>query len=200
MQSSLDFYFFIGSTYSYLSVARAAKAAADAGIALRWKPFSVRMLMREQNNSPFIGKPAKLKYMWRDIERRAERLGIPFAGAPPYPIDPDERANHVATLASMEGWCEDFVRAAYVTWFLKKLDPGVPENLRVILDDLGRNAKACMTRAENAPVVDLYKERTDAARAFGIFGSPSYVAGHEVFWGDDRLEDALAWSSARREA
>lgn len=87
MQTTLDFYFFIGSTYSYLSVARAQREAASAGIALNWKPFSVRTLMREQNNSPFTGKPAKLNYMWRDIERRAHRFGIPFSGAPPYPVD-----------------------------------------------------------------------------------------------------------------
>lgn len=88
MQSNLDFYFFVGSTYSYLSVARAAREAAVAGVALNWKPFSVRTLMREQNNSPFNGKPAKLRYMWRDIESRAKRFNIPFSGAPQYPIDP----------------------------------------------------------------------------------------------------------------
>ena len=43
--------------------------------------------MREQNNSPFVGKPTKLRYMWRDVQRRAARFGIPFDGIPPYPID-----------------------------------------------------------------------------------------------------------------
>jgi 2-hydroxychromene-2-carboxylate isomerase len=197
MQSSLDFYFFVGSTYSYLSVARAAKEAAHAGVVLNWKPFSVRTLMREQNNSPFSGKPTKLKYMWRDVERRAARFGVPFDGAPPYPIDLEERANRVATLASMEGWCQEFVQAAYGTWFLKKLDPGLPENLQAILEALGRDAARSMVEAEKPSVVSLYKERTDTARELGVFGSPSYVSGLEVFWGDDRLEDALAWCSAR---
>jgi len=197
VSSSLDFYFFIGSTYSYLSVARAAREAAKAGVALHWKPFSVRTLMREQNNSPFTGKPAKLKYMWRDIERRAWRFGIPFNGPPPYPIDPDQRANHVATLASVEGWCSEFVQAAYDTWFLKQVDPGSPEHLRSILEGLGRDPDLCAARAESAEIVSLYQQRTEAARELGIFGSPSYVAGSEVFWGDDRLEDALDWCLAR---
>ena len=61
MSQRIDFYFFIGSTYSYLSVARAAKEASHAGVALNWLPFSVRTLMREQDNSPFSGKPVKLK-------------------------------------------------------------------------------------------------------------------------------------------
>jgi 2-hydroxychromene-2-carboxylate isomerase len=131
--------------------------------------------------------------MWRDIERRAERFGIDFQGVPQYPIDKDEMANRVATLASLEGWCETFTQAAYKTWFLKKLDPGAPENLRTILEELGRNPQTCMAKAESAEIIELYKERTDKAREIGIFGSPSYVAGSEVFWGDDRLEDALAW-------
>ena len=193
MNKSIDFYFFIGSTYSYLSVVRAEQEAARSGVHLVWKPFSVRTLMREQNNSPFSDKPAKLKYMWRDIERRAHRFNIPFYGAPQYPIDPNQSANHVATLASTEGWCKDFVQAAYAKWFLAKEDPGSPENLRSILLDLGRDADQCIARAETAAIADLYKLRTDEARSLGIFGSPSFVVGTEVFWGDDRLEDALCW-------
>ena len=195
MNTRLDFYFFVGSTYSYLSVARAAKAAVQAGVALNWLPFSVRTLMREQNNSPFSGKPVKMKYMWRDIERRAAKFGVAFDGIPPYPIDPDEQANRVATLASTEGWCQEFVQAAYDLWFLKKMDPGAPGNLRALLQGLGRDPEDCIVRAESAAIVSLYKARTDTARELGIFGSPSFVAGAEVFWGDDRLEDALAWSS-----
>jgi 2-hydroxychromene-2-carboxylate isomerase len=200
MQPNLDFYFFIGSTYSYLSVARASREAATVGVALNWKPFSVRTLMREQNNSPFNGKPAKLSYMWRDIERRAGRFAIPFNGAPHYPIDSEERANHVATLASAEGWCEEFVQAAYTSWFINKSDPGAPANLLSILQGLGRDPVATATKAQSPEIISLYKDRTDAARDIGIFGSPSFVVGSEVFWGDDRLEDALAWSVARRDA
>ncbi len=153
--------------------------------------------MKEQNNSPFSGKPFKLKYMWRDIERRAERFQIDFAGAPQYPIDVEERANHVATLASAEGWCQEFVQAAYRTWFIKKLDPGAPENLSSILESLGHDPDSCTAKAESREVIALYKSRTDKARELGIFGSPSFVAGSEVFWGDDRLEDALTWCQTR---
>jgi 2-hydroxychromene-2-carboxylate isomerase len=83
MSARIEFFFFVGSTYSYLSVSRAQALAERAGVPLAWRPFSVRTLMREQNNSPFAGKPVKLKYMWRDLERRAARFGVPFDGAPP---------------------------------------------------------------------------------------------------------------------
>lgn len=194
MQTTIEFFFFIGSTYSYLSVVRGQARAAAEGVQLIWRPFSVRTLMREQNNIPFANKPLKLKYMWRDIERRAARLGVPFDGVAPYPIDAQETANHVATLAAREGWCCEFTQAAYRTWFLQKRDPGTPETLRAILGSLGRDADACLARAAAAPTQQEYLACTERARRLGLFGSPTFVVGDEIFWGDDRLEDALAWA------
>jgi hypothetical protein len=66
MTRRLEFFFFVGSTYSYLSISRAGSLAKASGVDLVWRPFSVRTLMREQNNAPFVGKPLKLRYMWRD--------------------------------------------------------------------------------------------------------------------------------------
>ena len=63
MPGELDFFFYIGSTYTYLSINRVEPIAAREGIALRWRPFNARAIMIEQNNRPFIGKPVKLKYM-----------------------------------------------------------------------------------------------------------------------------------------
>lgn len=192
--TSLEFFFFIGSTYSHLAVSRAAALAQASGVDLVWRPFSVRTLMREQNNSPFAGKPVKMRYMWRDIERRAARFGIPFDGAPPYPIDPDELANRVATVAALEGWCPRFTQAAYQTWFLGKQDPGQPEALRAILAGLDKDADQCLARAASDEVRNEYASQTARARDLGIFGSPTFVHGSEIFWGDDRLDDALAWA------
>lgn len=197
MKRELDFYFFIGSTYSYLSVNRATRLAAEFGVTLHWRPFSLRTLLREQGNSPFIGKPSKLSYMWRDLERRAYKFDIPFAGPPPYPTDPESRAGHMATLAEMEGWCEPFVREAYRSWFLDKKDPGEPATLAAIVAKLGRSAD-CLERSGRPDVLERYVENTNTARTLGIFGSPTFVyADQELFWGDDRLEEALACAVAR---
>lgn len=196
MAARIDFYFFIGSTYSYLSVARADAAAARCGVELVWRPFSVRTLMREQDNIPFANKPLKMRYMWRDIERRAARFGVPFRGIAPYPIDKVELANHVATLAAREGWCREFTQAAYRCWFLEQRDPGTPEALQQILDTLGRDAPSCLARADEDATRNDYLAATDRARQLGIFGSPSFVVGQEIFWGDDRLGDALDWAVA----
>ncbi|MFM7531917.1 MAG: 2-hydroxychromene-2-carboxylate isomerase [Rubrivivax sp.] len=164
MPPTLDFYFFIGSTYTYLSVHRATALAAAAGVRLNWRPFSLRTILREQDNSPFLGKPDKLRYMWRDIERRAARGGIPFAGPAPYPTDPESRASHVATLAEAEGWCEPYVREVFRTWFLDKVDPGSPQVLAGILARVGQPADV-LQRAESPEVAARYAAHTVAARA-----------------------------------
>ena len=192
----IEFFYFIGSTYCYLSVSRAEDLAARNGVVLDWRPFSVRTMMREQNNIPFATKPVKMSYMWRDLERRAARFGVPFNGIPPYPIDAAELANHVATLAAGEGWCREFTQAAYRCWFLDKQDPGEPDNLRGILAALGRDGDDCIARASAERTKLAYLATTDRARTLGIFGSPTFVVGQEIFWGDDRLEDALDWSRA----
>jgi 2-hydroxychromene-2-carboxylate isomerase len=149
--------------------------------------------MIEQNNRPFVGKPVKLAYMWRDLERRANRHGVPFRSIPSYPNDPDELAQRVATLAAVEGWCPQFARAAYASWFMEDKDPGKTEYLSPILERLGRNANEVIARANSAEIRDTYASETEVARSCGIFGSPTFVCGQELFWGDDRLEDAIDW-------
>ena len=193
MQKQLDFFLFLGSTYTYLAVNRAEVLAAEAGLSLRWRPFSVRSIMIKQNNRPFVGKPVKLAYMWRDLERRAGRHGIPFKSIPPYPTDADELANRVATVAATEGWCPAFTRAAYRTWFLENKDPGKIEQTSLILEQLGQNPNEVLARADSSEIRDRYAAETEVARDLGIFGSPTFVYNSEIFWGDDRLEDAIDW-------
>lgn len=193
MQKQLDFFLFLGSTYTYLAVNRVEALAAREGLSLRWRPFSVRSIMIEQNNRPFVGKPVKLAYMWRDLERRAQRHGIPFASIPNYPNDADELASRVATLAAIQGWCPAFARAAYRTWFLENKDPGRVDHLSAVLEGLGKDPDKIIALSNGQEVRDRYAAETEAARSLGIFGSPSFVYRTEVFWGDDRLEDAIDW-------
>jgi 2-hydroxychromene-2-carboxylate isomerase len=152
--------------------------------------------MIEQNNRPFVEKPVKLAYMWRDVERRSHHHGIAFASIPNYPNDADELANRVATLAAAEGWCSQFAKAAYASWFLENRDPGKKTVLTDILHKLDRDPANIIARADSEEVHAEYKAETNAARALGIFGSPTFVHGAEIFWGDDRLEDAIDWCNS----
>ena len=193
---TLDFFFSIASTYTYLAVNRAEDLAARAGVALRWRPFNVRAIMIEQNNRPFVGKPVKMQYMWRDLERRAARHGIPFRSIPPYPVDPDMLANRVASLAALEGWCPEYTRSTYRDWFLEGKVAGQEANVRSVLAGIGKDPDATIARANSDEIRSRFDAETEAARQLGVFGSPTFAFGSEIFWGDDRLEDAIDWVKA----
>jgi 2-hydroxychromene-2-carboxylate isomerase len=192
----IDFFFSYSSTYSYLSVMRADRLAAEAGVTLRWRPFRLRTITQEQNNRPFIGKPVKLKYMWRDVERRARQHGIPFNGIPPYPVDAEALAHRVGIVAAEEGWCPKYSMAVYQGWFVNHKDPGDASQLRQVLTSLAKDADVVINRANSQETERQLASETDVARSLGIFGSPTFVVGSEIFWGDDRLETALLWCKA----
>jgi 2-hydroxychromene-2-carboxylate isomerase len=191
----VDLFFFIGSLYSYFGVMRAEGEAARRGVSVRWRPFNLRAIMVEQDNIP-RKNPVKMRYLWRDVERRARRYGLPFKAALPYPVDPEGLANRVAALAAMEGWCASYAQATYRAWFGEHKAPGERAQLMALLRELGRDADAIVARAESPEIRQRFDAETDAARALGIFGAPSFVVAGELFWGDDRLEDALDWASA----
>ena len=196
MAGRMDLFFFCGSTYTYLTVMRVEEAAAQAGVEVRWRPFNVREIMVEQDNIPFRDKPVKQRYMWRDIERRAARHGLPFHGAPTYPVDPENLSNRVAIVAAEEGWCPGYAKATYRAWFLEDKPPGEPEHLAAILRDLDKDPDDVIRRAESREIRERYAAETNVAQSMGIFGSPTFAVGEEIFWGDDRLEEAIEWCAS----
>jgi 2-hydroxychromene-2-carboxylate isomerase len=197
MAASLDFYFFSGSIHSYLSAMRIDARASAARVEVRWQPFNLREILIEQNNTGFVKNDAKMSYFWHDVERRAHRHNIPFAGRAPYPADPDLLALRVGLIAAQEKWCDDYSRATFHDWFIGRRAPGVGDHVERILSALGKSAASVIARAKGNEGDQLMRQATDDARKLGIFGAPTFAIGSEIFWGDDRLEEALDFASAR---
>lgn len=193
----MDFWFSIGSTYSYLSVMRLPGLARRHGVHVDWRPFNVREIMAEIGNSPFIGKPVKAAYMWHDIGRQARKYGLSPVLPAPYPLARLERANLVAALARAEGWVEAYTRETYRLWFEAGMAAGETDNLTQALRAIGQEPARVLDEAATPTTAALLSQATDEARAAGLFGAPSFIVNAEVFWGDDRLEDALAAACVR---
>lgn len=193
-EDAIDFWFSVGSTYSYLSVMRLPEVGRTEGVAFRWRPFNVRQIMREMDNRFLSGKPQKYRYMWRDIERQAKLRGFPANVPVPHPLAEFDTANRVAILGMVEGWGIDYVRATYRRWFKDGQEPGSDPNLSDSLQEIGQDPVRVRAAAASDTVGHAYDIATDEARALGIFGSPTFVVhGSELFWGDDRLEQAVNW-------
>ena len=192
---NIDFYFSIGSTYTFLSVTRILDIEKKNNIKFNWKPFSVRAIMKEMNNIPFPkDKKNKDDYMWRDIERRAKCYGF-FAKTPvPYPLSEFDLANQIAILGLEEGWGIDYVRLTYKKWFQEGKEPAIDPSISEVCDELKLNKNEIITAAKDQIIQNKYLLNTDSARNNKIFGSPTFVVNSEIFWGDDRMEDAIAWS------
>ena len=194
--SNIDFYFSIGSTYTYLTVTRILDVENKYQVKFNWKPFSVRAIMKEMNNIPFPKeKMNKVNYMWRDIERRAERYGF-FAKTPvPYPLSEFDLANQIAILGLEKDWGIDYIRLTYKKWFQEGKEPAIEPSISEVCNELKLNKDQIITDALNKEIQDKYEANTNSARENKIFGSPSFIVKKEVFWGDDRMEDAIKWNS-----
>ncbi len=191
---TIDFFYFFGSAYAYLSVMRIGKLAESMGVTVRWRPINVRPLMQE-NNVALRSQTLKVKYMWRDVERRAATHGVPFIKRPIWTTDPELLHNRVGIVAMNGGWCEAFTVASFKAWYVEGMALGDRACLAHVLKPLGKDVDEMIALANSPEIIERYNQETEAARSFGVFGSPSFVVDGEMFWGDDRLEEAIAWAS-----
>jgi 2-hydroxychromene-2-carboxylate isomerase len=192
-QRRVEFWFEFASTYSYLSAMRIEKVAAAARLEVAWRPFLLGPIFRAQgwNDSPFNLYPAKGRYMWRDLERLAEGYGLPFRRPSAFPRN-GLLAARIALAAASEGWCPDFTRAVLTAEFAHDRDIGDPAVLSGLLETLGQDPGAVLARAGSDENKAALRAQTERAEALGVFGAPSFVVGEELYWGNDRLGDAVA--------
>jgi 2-hydroxychromene-2-carboxylate isomerase len=108
--AQIDFWFTMGSTYSFLSVMRLEEVERSTGVSFRWRPFHLLIILQEMKHVPFADKPTKSAYMWRDIERRTAMYGLQARLPAPYPAKQSVVANLIATVGMREGWGPDFVQ------------------------------------------------------------------------------------------
>jgi 2-hydroxychromene-2-carboxylate isomerase len=190
----LEFWFEYASTYSYIASSRVEPLARAAGLEVDWKPFLLGPIFSAQgwNDSPFNIYPAKGRYMWRDMERLAAKYEIEFRRPSTFPRNGLLPAR-VTIAAEHERWLPEFVRAVYHANFAQDRDISAGETIEEILRTLGADPAAILERALSAENKAKLREQSERAATRGSFGAPAFFAGDEMFWGSDRLEDAIAW-------
>lgn len=199
MPDCIEFWFEFASTYSYLSAMRIETVAADAGIHVAWRPFLLGPIFRKQgwDTSPFNLYPLKGEYMWRDVERHCQRYRIPFKKPVVFPRN-SVLAARVACIAMCEGWCPEFSRAVFGANFAEDRDISSPDVITEILKSIKKDGHEYLSRVKLPEFKELLRQQTAKAMSLGIFGAPSFIARNELFWGNDRLEDAIQWYRAKR--
>jgi 2-hydroxychromene-2-carboxylate isomerase len=198
-QPQLEFWYEFASTYSYLAAMRIEEAAAQAGVVLLWRPFLLGPVFKAQGmeTSPFALYPAKRRYMWRDMERETARLGLPFYRPKTFPQN-GLTAARIALLGIERGWTPAFTKAVYTAEFGECRDIADPEVLTGILTGLGVEAEAVLDEAQADSNKMRLRRMGEEVQSRGLFGAPTFFTEDgEMFWGNDRLEQALDWAVAQ---
>ncbi|MGP6157081.1 MAG: 2-hydroxychromene-2-carboxylate isomerase [Vulcanimicrobiaceae bacterium] len=191
----LEFWFDFASTYSYVAAMRIESLCGEAGVELAWRPFSLGPIFARQgwNDSHFNLNPLRGNYMWRDLERLTEKFGLPWRRPTRFPRLTTLPLRVAASIAD-EAWCGEFARRVFVANFGEDREIGEREVVADLLAELGRPPEAVLERAHEPGRRERLRANTERAIALGIFGAPDCLVGDELFWGEETLEDAIAWA------
>lgn len=191
----IEFWFDFASTYSYLSAMRIETVARDAGVPVVWRPFLLgpAFLALGWNDSPFNIYPPKGRYMWRDLERLSGKYGLAFKRPSQFPRKGSLAARIVCANEDAV-WVPDFVRAVFCANFAEDRDIGDRAVIESVLTIMGQSPDEIMALAETPENKEKLRRRSEQSISLGLFGAPSFMVDGELFWGNDRLEDALAWA------
>jgi 2-hydroxychromene-2-carboxylate isomerase len=198
----LTFWYEFASTYSYLSAMRIEAAAAAAGVEIAWQPFLLGPIFKAQGwtTSPFNIYPAKGRYMVRDVGRIAAARGLAFQMPDPFPANA-LKAARLAVVGTEQGWVAPFSKAVFAAEFAHGKDIASETELQAILEGLGLDAPRILKRSNEGDIKEGLRTATGRAAALGIFGAPTFITEDgELFWGDDRLELALAYAREQNPA
>ncbi|MFC5481090.1 2-hydroxychromene-2-carboxylate isomerase [Massilia suwonensis] len=199
--ASLEFWFEFGSNYSYLSLMRIEELTEAAGVPLLWRPFLLGPVFRELgwSTSPFVLQEAKGRHMWRDMERQAQKYGLEWRRPCVFP-----RAAvlpmRVAVLGAEETWMGEFCRRVMRRNWVEDREIDDAAAVRAALAGLVPDPDAVIAAALEPGNKLHLRANTEQASRRGVFGAPTFFVGDEMFWGNDRLEDAIACAAACRQA
>jgi len=196
MSREIEFWFEFGSNYSYLSVMRIEEAAVRHGVAVAWKPFLLGPIFKSfgWESSPFVAQKEKGEYVMKDMARQCRKYGIPWTRPTTFPriaVLP----MRVALLGAGEPWMAEYSRRIMLLNFSQDREINTEDAVGEVLGSLDLPAPDLLREAQTERNKLRLREQTEAARARGIFGAPTFFVRGEMFWGNDRLDDALAFAA-----
>lgn len=190
------FYFDLGSPYAYLAAERISGLFAEAGLEQpEWQPILLGGLFRAFDRDSWANGPGRADGM-AEVERRGAARGLPpFVWPEPWPGD-TLTAMRAATFAKQAGRTVSFALAAFRQAFAAGRDLTDPDSVMIAAAACELHPRALEKAVRTQAVKGALRKATERAAALGVFGVPSVLVGERVFWGEDRLEQAVA--AARR--
>lgn len=191
--SPIDFYYDVGSPYSYLASRRTGELAERTGRPVRWRAFLVGGVFKLSNNTMPAANPAKAAYLLDDLAREAARFGAPFRFHPDFPVNTLhlQRACIAAERrdpALGEAVATELFRAVWVD-NVAQMDVA---GFGAAVARAGVEPSQLFADAQESSNKEALKAATSQAVALGCFGAPSFLVDGSLFWGHDRIDQLIA--------
>ncbi|MGY4155475.1 2-hydroxychromene-2-carboxylate isomerase [Bradyrhizobium sp. USDA 4461] len=188
----VEFWFEFGSMYSYLSVMRMESEATRFGVSIAWKPFLLGPVFQALGlkENPFLAHKRKLAYAQHDLERQCRKYGLKWIEQTTFP-----RLGllplRIALIGSDEPWMASFCRSVMELNYGTTQDINDPAVVSQVLEALKLPSANLLELAKAEETKSRLREQTELAFKKGIFGAPTFIAGDELFWGNDRMAEAF---------
>ena len=189
MPRQIEFYFDFLSPYSYLATTQFPHIRAETGAEIVYRPFHILELMKLVGNRPTtVECKSKGIYAGADIQRWAARYHVPYAPNQHRRGFDHDLLRRAALAAIEQGHGDTFVRAVYGAIWAGDVNLAERSNVAALLDQGGVDGEALLKVAGDARYGELLDESTQAAAQRGVFGSPTFFVGDQMFFGNDRLD------------
>lgn len=185
----IEFFFDVGSPYSYLAATQVDAVGERAGAEVRWRPFLLGGVFKESGNDMPARVAAKARWMLADLGRWAEAYGVPFRFASRFPLNTLQAQR--ALTAAAQRWPESlrpFALSLFRAYWVDDRDVSRPDEIGAAAEGAGLDGDAVLAAAQEQEVKDLLRSWTSEAVERGAFGAPTFFVGEEMYWGNDRLD------------
>jgi 2-hydroxychromene-2-carboxylate isomerase len=189
MAKTVEFYFDVGSPAAYLAWTQMPRLSAETGAQVEYKPMLLGGVFQATANRSPMEVPAKGRYMMADLERFAQRYGVPFSHNPFFPINTLTLMRGALGLQMREpGRMLAYGNAVYRAIWVEGRNMNDPAAVGAVLQAAGFEPMALVALAAEPEVKERLKAVTQEAVARGVFGAPTFFVGGQMYWGQDRLD------------
>lgn len=198
MATKIQFWFDFASPYAFIAAKRVQAMASSNQAHFDWQPFLVGVALQTKTkglSSTQLVTEAEAHYRKHDVHRTCESLQLPIRWPSNYPRG-SMLAGRVAFWARDREWQVPFIHAVYDANFLEDRDITSEECIRSILTDIGVDSTSTIAAATDVGQKQAFRQHVETALEAGIFGVPTFAVRDELFWGNDRLDQALVWATS----